>query len=78
MNIIKEQLGRDMLDSQRYPLNLHLINNVEDNVVFLAWKHCCESDMPLYKKRVTWNYVYSPTAGFKRSILSFIVFSFKF
>ena len=36
MNIIKEQLGRDMLDSQRYPLNLHLINNVEDNVVFLA------------------------------------------
>ena len=29
-----EHLESDMPDSQRYPLNLHLINNVEDNVVF--------------------------------------------
>ena len=25
-------------DSQQYPLNIYLINNLEDIVVFLAWK----------------------------------------
>jgi len=27
-----------MPDSQRYPLNLNLSNNVKDIIVFLAWK----------------------------------------
>lgn len=29
---------KGMLDSQRYPLNLNFINNLEDIVIFLAWQ----------------------------------------
>ena len=27
-----------MLDSQRYPRNLHIINNAKDNVIYLGFK----------------------------------------
>ena len=46
-----------MVDLQRHRLNLYMINNMEDIVVFLAWKseeYLCESDILFYKRRVTW------------------------
>ena len=44
-------LQRTILDSQRYPLNLDLINNVEENFVFQAWKVYNYEQFHFHKRR---------------------------
>jgi len=45
---------KGMLDSQRYPLNLNFINNLEYIVIFLAWQMFSFDRFLLFLNKKTW------------------------